>query len=165
MSFSEQNGDIFKSEGLDAIAHGVNCKGPMGGFAGLVKSKYPEMSNHYRELCNRRLLKPGNIFHWHEEGSPNIYNLATQENPGPDAKYEYIDASMKTMLSHAEAHGVRTIGIPQIGCGIGGLEWPKTRELIRSISEKSPVHVVAFSYEEHPKSSRDQEEQSGTINL
>jgi O-acetyl-ADP-ribose deacetylase (regulator of RNase III) len=147
MSFSERTGDMFQASDLDALAHGVNCKGVMGGIAGTFAQKYPDMEKHYKGLCDRGELETGQIFPWQEEGKPMVYNLATQENPGSDAKYKHVKKTMRSMLNHAEATGINKIGVPQIGCGIGGLDWDRTRNIIKNISSKSPVEVVAYTYE------------------
>lgn len=146
MSFSEREGDIFEANDLDALAHGVNCHGAMGGIAGLFAKHYPEMADYYKDVCNKGQLNPGDMIPWKEDGKPAVYNLATQYHGGADASYEHIATTIPKMLNHAEKHGIKTIGIPQIGAGIGGLEWPKVRDIISEAAEKSPVHVVAFSY-------------------
>jgi O-acetyl-ADP-ribose deacetylase (regulator of RNase III) len=147
MSFSERTGDMFAADDLDALAHGVNVKGVMGGIAGEFARRYPEMEKHYKGLCKNGEFNPGEVFPWQEKGKPMVYNLATQENPGADAQYKLVKKTMRSMLSHAEAAGINKIGIPQIGCGIGGLNWDKTRNIIRNVSKKSPVEVIAYTYE------------------
>ena len=147
MSFSERTGDMFAADDLDALAHGVNTVGIMGGIAGKFENEYPEMAEHYKGLCNRGEFKAGQVFPWQEKGKPMVYNLATQEKPGADAQYKYVKKTMKNMLGHANSIGIKKIGIPQIGCGIGGLEWDKTKNIIQNVAKSSPVEVVAFSYE------------------
>jgi O-acetyl-ADP-ribose deacetylase (regulator of RNase III) len=52
------------------------------------------------------------------------------------------------MLKHAKNNGIQTIGIPQIGCGIGGLGWRRVRKIIKQHAEKSLVNVIAYTYEQ-----------------
>ena len=151
MPFSERTGDMFADKSLDALAHGVNIRGVMGGIAGTFAAKYPDMRDHYQELCSQNGLKPGHILPWKEEGKPIVYNLATQVDPGADARYDLIDKSVKRMLSHAETYGVQNIGIPQIGCGIGGLGWRQVRKIIKKHADNSPVNVVAYTYAPPPQ--------------
>jgi len=147
MPFSERTGDMFAADDLDAIAHGVNTKGVMGGIAGVVAQKYPEMASHYKNICNDGQLKTGQVFPWKEEGKPAVYNLATQENPGSDAQYRHVKKTMKVMLKHAEQNGIQKIGVPQIGCGIGGLDWDKVKNIMTEVSNRSPINVIAYTYE------------------
>ena len=146
MPFMEKNGDLFADTDLDAIAHGVNIKGVMGGIAGTIASKYPEMHDYYRYVCRNNLLNGGDILPWKETNKPSVYNLATQINGGADARYPLIKKSVKKMLKHAEANGIDTIGIPEIGCGIGGLELPKVTKIISKLANKSPVTVTMYHY-------------------
>lgn len=146
MPFIERTGDMFADPSLDALAHGVNCQGDMGGIAGVFAKKYPEMATYYKGICRDNGLKTGDILPWKEKGAPLIYNLATQQRGGPDAKYQHIDTTMGKMLSHAEKIGIGSIGVPQIGCGIGGLEWPKVKSILKKHAENSPVDVVAYTY-------------------
>jgi O-acetyl-ADP-ribose deacetylase (regulator of RNase III) len=148
MPFIERTGDMFADQSLDALAHGVNCEGAMGGIAGMFANKYPDMATYYRRICAGNGLNTGDILPWRAEGTPMIYNLATQQHGGPDAKYEHIDTTMGKMLSHAEKNGIQNIGVPQIGCGIGGLEWPKVKSILKKHAENSPVNVVAYTYGE-----------------
>jgi O-acetyl-ADP-ribose deacetylase (regulator of RNase III) len=138
---------MFAADDLDALAHGVNVVGVMGGIAGMFANKYPDMKNHYQEICKQGKLNPGQILPWKEEGKPAVYNLATQKNPGADAQYDLVDKTVKQMLKHAESNGIKTIGIPQIGCGIGGLGWRRVRRIIKTHAEKSPVNLIAYTYE------------------
>lgn len=147
MSYSERTGDMFEAGDIDAYAHGVNCQGVMGGIAGVFANKYPDMAEHYKGVCQNGELITGDIFPWKEDGKPAVYNLATQENGGADAQYKHIKKTVKKMLDHAEYHNINKIGIPQIGCGIGGLEWPKVSNIIKKIADKYPTEVVAFTYE------------------
>ncbi|MFF4406993.1 macro domain-containing protein [Streptomyces sp. NPDC001262] len=39
-------------------------------------------------------------------------------------------SSVKLMLTHAAEHGVRSIAIPRIAAGLGGLEWPDVEAVI-----------------------------------
>lgn len=117
-------GDLF-SVTQGAIGHGVNCRGVMGaGIAKPIKNKYPEMYAEYRELCRTGKLKPGGFFPWFDEESGLwVYNLASQDKPGADARLEWLSEAAGAALDHAASQGFSTVNIPRIGCGIGGLEW------------------------------------------
>lgn len=147
MSFTERTGDLLADDKLDAIAHGVNCEGPMGGIAGLVAKKYPTMVPVYQDLCKSGKLNPGQVFPWTEPNKPMVYNLATQQKPGADAQYRHVKKTMKIMVRHAAKNGIDTIGVPQIGCGIGGLDWDKTKSIMQKVAGRSKVNVIAYTYD------------------
>ena len=111
-----------------AYAHGVNCHGLMGaGIAVEFRDRYPRMYTEYRRRCNERLIRPGDVMHWVVPGQPVIYNLATQDEPGPAATSVAIYASVKRMALDATLRGIGEIRLPRIGCGIGGLKWENVR--------------------------------------
>lgn len=149
MPFFERTGDLFESPSdLDAVAHGVNCKGVMGkGVALAFAQRYPDMKKHYVALCEQRLMSPGRCDVW-VGGHTYVYNLATQNRPGPDAKLRWVAESVASMLQHAEDHGVGRIGIPRIGCGIGGLQWVEVRMILELLALESTVDLVVYSLDD-----------------
>lgn len=146
ISFRE--GDLFES-GLPAIAHGVNCRGVMGaGIATQFKARYPDMFESYRRRCLKGHMMPGDIMAW-QHGQGIVFNLATQDKPGADAQPWMITAAVGHMV--AEAHyfhrkyNITEIGMPMIGCGIGGLD-PQGDALMDALLPyaKAPVNLTVF---------------------
>lgn len=125
-------GDLFAS-GMKAIGHGVNRRGFMGGgVAKIVRSLYPEVFKVYREIC---LLKPkefplGTVLPASDPSQPGdvVFNMASQDLPGPHADLEAIYTSAMSTLAIAKDLGFSEVGIPKIGSGIGGLDWSDVEE-------------------------------------
>lgn len=146
-----RTGDLLAQPDLDAIAHGVNCKGAMGaGIAKVIRNRWPGLYAPYRERCDDGRLTPGKGFAWATgEAPPNgprwIYNLASQDFPGPDARLEWVEASLAGALRHAEANGVDGFGLPRIASDIGGLEWADVRDVIERVAASSSVQVVVVT--------------------
>lgn len=139
-------GNLFTMSNLDALAHGVNCVGFMGkGIALQFKSRWPAMYWEYQRVCRRGDLLPGGIHVWRMAGKPKIYNLATQKGIGAQASLVAIREAMVKMLQHAEANGVKHIGMPRIGCGIGGLTWVDVGLVLADVAQRSPVELVVVS--------------------
>jgi O-acetyl-ADP-ribose deacetylase (regulator of RNase III) len=132
-----ENGDIFGVK-ADAFCHGVNTKGIIGGLAGEVAERFPDLAHLYRAMCELKQLDGGDILpvlfdKWW------IYNLVTQIEPGADARLELIEQSVVKMISHAEENNVKVINVPKIGSGIGGLKWENVFDLIKRVGEDSKV--------------------------
>lgn len=146
MTFEHRTGDLFE-EGLEAIAHGVNCKGVMGaGIATVFRDDFPEMFEAYRKLCKGGKLKPGMVYPWFDEELELwVFNLATQPTPGPTADLAAIRLTVQKMLAFCEKKGIESVGLPRIGSGLGGLEWDDVRATIEEVAESSPVHLVIVS--------------------
>lgn len=132
MAITVVSGDMFAS-GIKTLAHGCNCKGVMGaGVAREFRERYPAMHDLYVSLCDKRKLRPGEFMYYTNDDGVAVYNLMTQNSPGPNATYSAIFKSVKAMCEHAESNnrgGMPTqIALPRIGAGIGGLEWEEVRE-------------------------------------
>lgn len=139
-------GDLFLS-GAPAIGHGVNCRGVMGaGIAKVFRAEYPEMYQKYKSLCERGLLTPGNTWPWQDASGLVIYNMASQDEPGANARLEWLARTASRVLVNADARKFDRVAIPQIGCGIGGLEWDDVEEVLleaeKGANATYDVHVL-----------------------
>jgi O-acetyl-ADP-ribose deacetylase (regulator of RNase III) len=148
MSFQEKLGDLF-GLGLPALAHGCNCQGLMGaGVANQFRVRWPGMFEEYARLCKEGEFVLGAAMDWPTNmWAPEvIYNLATQTYPGPDASIIAIENSVKVALRNCEFRGVTALGVPHIGCGIGGLEWEDVRPVLRGCARSNPaVDLIAVT--------------------
>ena len=119
-------GDLFAADEC-AIAHGCNCHGVMGaGVAYLVKQNHPDAFLEYQRAVIKGQFYPGvaqSVRCWTGDEVTTVYNLATQNAPGANAKLEYVRAAMRNMKRHMDYQGNRRIAMPKIGSGIGGLHW------------------------------------------
>jgi len=120
--------DLFDKGEFNVIAHGANCCSVMGaGIALQIKKKFPKA--YYCDLFDTRteaqkfgsfsvtaIDKPdGNLY--------LVYNLYTQYHPGPNAELTALKNSLRAMcLDLIDPEGFK-IGLPLIGCGIGGLDF------------------------------------------
>ena len=126
----EVTGDLFASD-LPALAHGCNCRGVMGaGIARQFAKRWPAMYDEYRKWCRTGQLIPGRIMTWQAPSGVTVFNLATQLDPGPTATLEAIGQSVTRMVRVAGASGIPAVGLPRIGCGIGGLDWDEVKRVL-----------------------------------
>ena len=133
----KKSGDLFTTT-QKAIGHGVNCQGVMGaGIAKAFYDKFPNNYHQYRGMCNRNLLQPGLIMPFWESGLI-IVNLATQDRTGADARYDAVLDSTRNAAEWLMNCGVDRLAIPLIGCGIGGLEWPKVETVLLAVEVLYP---------------------------
>lgn len=151
----ERNGDMFTTDAR-YLAHGVNCKGLMGsGIAVQFRKRFPEMHAGYVERCLDGRLAPGSF--WVSTGILNgrtvlPLNLASQDEPGANARYDYLFSALAGFAA-AASHPERLrmyggiVAIPEIGCGIGGLEWAKVKEILLCIERMWPeIEFEAWHY-------------------
>jgi O-acetyl-ADP-ribose deacetylase (regulator of RNase III) len=132
--FREVEGDLFAMD-VDAIGHGVNCKGLMGaGIAKPFREKFPLMYEEYALMCQAKDFHPGDVFKYYVGDGRWVYNLASQNKPGADADLGWLMQAAHTMMVHAHRYGVQEIALPQIGCGIGGLDYRDVRKVLSDVS-------------------------------
>lgn len=138
-----REGDLFSS-GLRHLAHGVNCRGVMGaGIAAQFRRRWPQMYESYRRRCLIGKMIPGDVMPWQDRGDV-VWNLATQCEPGADAKPWMITAAIGRMIAEAHCeYGISVIGMPLIGCGIGGLTESELRRCLAPYAD-APVDLVVF---------------------
>lgn len=137
---------------LDALAHGCNARGVMGaGFAVQIREKYKDlMYLDYRTACRTARIGPGDIlFHESDDANlPDLYNLITQEG-FHGARINYVQAAFEAMFRHIieglETPRDFTLGMPAIGCGLGGLKLPDVIHALESAWKKIvPCHLTTF---------------------
>ena len=125
-----EKGDIFAIESVYSYAHGCNCAGAMGkGIALQFRDKYPKMYEEYKQMCKDGEYCPGDVFDYNY-GNGHIYNLGTQVTWRTRAKIEYIE--------NATRDNVKSIALPAIGAGLGGLQWDDVKRLFDKVSDNYP---------------------------
>jgi O-acetyl-ADP-ribose deacetylase (regulator of RNase III) len=137
-------GDLFTTT-ADGIAHGINTAGVMGsGIAPYFKRRYDGMFDAYRVLCLNGHLHGGETFIW-QAPEVTVYNIASQEEPGRNASLPFLEQGVRAALIHADAHGVKTIALPRIGCGIGGLDWADVEPVLRGLAAEFVCDVAVWT--------------------
>lgn len=140
MSLVHRDGDLF-GLGFPAIAHGCNCVGSMGGgVAVVVRRRWPDLYSAYRGRCLEGRFRLGDVFAWVTDDLV-VYNLATQLRSGADARLDAVESSVKAALRDAEGRGLRVLGMPRIGSGIGGLRREDVEAVLTQVAADSPVEL------------------------
>lgn len=147
MTITYVKGDLFAANER-AIAHGCNCHGFMGaGFAALIRDKFSDAYSAYARACRDRSFYPGvaqPVITMNQAESTTIYNLATQNAPGRNAQYPYIQAAFANMIRHMDFVGNSRIAMPMIGAGIGGLDWWFVHQMLTNMFDKDRSTIVVY---------------------
>lgn len=137
-------GDLFARADLDALAHGCNCAGAMGrGIAVEFKVRFPRMYAEYKRRCDVGEFGLGHVFEWSEQ-RPTVFNLGTQKTWRTKAELGAVETALREMVRRAEARGIRRIGMPRVGAGLGGLDWHDVRAVIERVASDTPVEFIVF---------------------
>ena len=124
------NGNIFNTE-CEALVNPVNIKGVMGkGLALAFKNKYPAHFANYQRACQSGEMTTEKVLAYQEINGPMIICLATKDDWKNSSKIEYVSAGLDDLVNQIKALDIRSVAIPKLGCGLGGLDWGKVRPLI-----------------------------------
>jgi O-acetyl-ADP-ribose deacetylase (regulator of RNase III) len=139
-----EKGDLFHTDGLRTYAHGCDCAGQMDkGVAVAFKKKWPLMYEEYRARCQDGRFRLGDVFAWNE-GDEMVYTLAIQEQSTHKAKLSTLAKSLATMTELARKAGIERVGLPRIGTGLGGLDWPRVKKVLSEVGRETSVTLVVF---------------------
>ena len=116
------------------------------GFAQFLSERVPRL----RRTCRRANLLKDQVFpFWDSSSRRYIYNLVTKEKYLDKPDLQTLATTLQSMQSHATMHGVSTIAIPKIGCGLDQMNWQDVVKLLRDIFAYSDVQIVVYSLDEH----------------
>ncbi len=133
MKLVQRKGNILDAA-CHAIVNPVNCVGVAGkGLALQIKNKYPNWFRFYREACLSKEYAPG-ILHVYETREPDIkyiIDFPTKKHWKNPSELDWIYQGLlefNTVL--ALYPEIKSIAMPPIGCGNGGLSWNLVKPLI-----------------------------------
>lgn len=151
-------GDILRAE-AEALVNTVNCVGIMGrGIALQFKQVFPANFKAYEAACKREEVQPGRMFVF-DTGmlTPPRYivNFPTKRHWRGKSRIEDIESGLTALVNEVRARGIRSIAIPPLGSGLGGLDWSQVRPLIEQAFAALPdVEVQIFEPAGAPADSR-----------
>ncbi len=129
-----KTGNLFESE-AEAIVNTVNTVGVMGkGIALQFKNAFPNNFKVYQKACKNNELKVGQLLITQEEtllnGRKIIINFPTKTDWRLPSEYKYIEDGLMELAAAINKNNIKSIAIPPLGAGNGGLEWIKVKQLI-----------------------------------
>jgi len=134
MTINSITGDLLQQQDVDAIVNTVNCVGVMGkGIALQFKKKWPANFKAYANACKNNEVVLGKMFTF-ELGAlatPRfIINFPTKGHWRSASRIKDIEAGLQDLACQIKQLGIRSIAIPPLGCGNGGLAWSAIKPLI-----------------------------------
>jgi O-acetyl-ADP-ribose deacetylase (regulator of RNase III) len=133
----------------EALVNTVNCVGVAGrGIALAFREAFPENFQAYVQACKRMELQPGQmqVFRTGHLSHPKfIINFPTKRHWKGKSRLEDIEMGLVALVKQVQALQIKSIAIPPLGCGLGGLEWAVVRPLIeQAFAGLSEVQVLIF---------------------
>jgi O-acetyl-ADP-ribose deacetylase (regulator of RNase III) len=142
------HGDLLTAD-AEALVNPVNCVGVMGaGLALQFKRAFPQNFAAYQSACAAGQMQPGTML-VHDTGALSgprwIVNFPTKRHWREVSRLEDVEAGLLDLAVEIERRGIRSIAVPALGCGLGGLNWQDVRPRIESAFIALPeVRVLLF---------------------
>lgn len=143
-----------------ALINTVNEVGVMGkGIALMFRETFPGNTRVYETACKAGDVQVGKMLVTQERdltGDRWIINFPTKKHWRHPSKLEWIREGLKDLVRVICEKQIRSIAVPPLGCGNGGLEWSQVRrEIEAALSDLNDVDVLVYeptsAYQNAPK--------------
>lgn len=143
-----KQGNILEAN-VEALVNTVNCVGVMGkGIALQFKQAYPNNFTEYKKACRANKVQPGKMFVVATGNLFNpkyIINFPTKRHWRGKTRIQDIEDGLKDLVSEIKRLQIKSIAIPALGCGYGGLKWDDVRPRIETALSNVPeVYVEIY---------------------
>ncbi len=127
-------GNLLESD-AEALVNTVNTVGVMGkGIALQFKQLFPNNTKAYLNACKSKEFHVGQLLITEDEslhtGKKIIINFPTKTNWRLPSEYDYIEKGLAVLAQSIKDKNIKSIAIPPLGAGNGGLDWNKVKQLL-----------------------------------
>lgn len=153
-----KSGNIL-ADNADALINTVNCVGIMGrGIALQFKKAFPLNFKAYAAACAKKEVVPGRMFVYAtgQLTAPRfIINFPTKRHWRGNSRLEDIESGLTDLVKVIGQYNIKSIAIPPLGSGLGGLDWQIVRARIEvALSGMHDVRVIVYEPKGAPESDR-----------
>jgi O-acetyl-ADP-ribose deacetylase (regulator of RNase III) len=142
-------GNILESS-AQALVNTVNTVGVMGkGIALQFKKAYPNNFKAYTDACKKGEVVVGKLFITVDgnisSGEKIIINFPTKKDWRKPSEYSYVKEGLDDLIRIIGENNIKSIAIPPLGAGNGGLEWERVKKIIEE--KLAVVNADVYVYE------------------
>lgn len=132
----------------EALVNTVNTVGVMGkGIALMFKERFAENFRQYLAACKAGQVHTGRMFvtEVNELDGPRwIVNFPTKQHWRGDSRMEWIVEGLRDLRRFVTENKVKSIAIPPLGAGNGGLDWTEVRSMIEEALIDLDAEILVF---------------------
>lgn len=137
------HGDIFRAN-VEALVDPVNCVGIMGkGLAREFRRRFPGASEEYMHFCRKGGMVPGRL-HISSEKGVVVIALPTKRHWRDPSYMQDIEAGLETLAKDVKRLEIKSIALPALGCGNGGLPWKDIKRVIEKHLGSLKARVLVY---------------------
>lgn len=143
-----KTGDILR-EDAEALVNTVNCVGVMGrGIALQFKNAFPANFKAYAAACKEHEVQPGRMFVFETGSLTNpryVINFPTKRHWRGKSRIGDIQSGLEALVEVIRNKQIRSIAIPPLGSGLGGLDWADVKARIEAaVADLPHVRVIVY---------------------
>jgi O-acetyl-ADP-ribose deacetylase (regulator of RNase III) len=142
-----RQGNLLQAR-AEALVNTVNTVGVMGkGIALMFKERFAENFQQYAAACKAKQIKTGKMFvtQVHELDGPRwIVNFPTKQHWRSPSQMAWILDGLQDLRRFLIENQVKSIAIPPLGAGNGGLKWADVREKIETALGDLNTEILVF---------------------
>jgi O-acetyl-ADP-ribose deacetylase (regulator of RNase III) len=141
-------GNLLKAD-VEAVVNTVNTVGVMGkGIALMFREEFPENFKRYAAACKAKKVRVGHMFvtERHDLMGPSwIVNFPTKQHWRQPTKLEWVVDGLEELHSVIREKAIKSIAVPPLGCGNGGLEWSVVQPAIEeALGDLEDVDIIVY---------------------
>lgn len=145
---SYTQGNLLEAR-VDALVNTVNTVGVMGkGIALMFKERFERNFKLYAAACKAGEVQVGRMFvtETDELVAPRwIINFPTKDHWRNPSRLEWVEAGLVDLKRVLKELNIRSVAIPPLGAGNGGLDWGVVKACIhKALADLDGVEVVVY---------------------
>jgi O-acetyl-ADP-ribose deacetylase (regulator of RNase III) len=133
---------------VQALVNTVNTVGVMGkGVALQFKTAYPENAKSYTDAVKEGKMKLGEVLIVPVNSMSSvkyIINFPTKAHWRYPSRIAWIKSGLENLRQRLLEYDIKSVALPPLGCGNGGLHWSEVRPLIESALSDLPAEVIVY---------------------
>lgn len=161
-------GNLLNAD-TEALVNTVNTGGVMGkGVALQFKEKYPLNFKRYADACKKGEVTIGKMLVVRDstlEGEKIIVNFPTKTEFYRKSQYRFIEEGLQDLVRVIAEYNIKSIALPPLGCGYGGLKWEKVKALIEQYLGSSTSRIVVYEPNDQVKEVLKKEAEKKDVSL
>lgn len=141
-------GNLLEAK-ADALVNTVNTVGIMGkGIALMFREAFEENFRAYTAACKQGEVRTGHMFVTERSallGPRWIINFPTKQDWRTKTRLAWVVDGLADLRRVIVENGIRSIALPPLGCGNGGLDWAEVRPKIEeALGDLDGVDVQVY---------------------